>query len=87
MGGDEGDLVVGQAMTRTDALIYAATRMLEQFRTLLDGPAQIKSVHLDLKIAPDNRVRTALFSPEFETHPIGRPNIEQYRFEEEVPPS
>jgi hypothetical protein len=67
-------------MTRCDALQHAAMAMLEQFRPLLDGPSNIKSVHLDLKITPDNKVRTVLLSPEFEAHPIGRPKIERYEF-------
>lgn len=67
-------------MTRCDALQYAAHAMLEQFRDLLDGPANIKSVQLDLKIAPDNRVRSALLSPQFETHQNGRPVIERFEF-------
>ena len=66
--------------SRCDALIFAATAMLEQFRPLLDGPSAIKSVSLDLKITPDNRVRTALLSPEFEAHPIDRPSVERYNF-------
>ncbi len=73
--------VPGQAVkTRTDALQYAAWKMLEQFRPMLDGPSQIKSVTLDLKITPENFVRTALLSPEFEAHPIERPQIERYSF-------
>lgn len=67
-------------MTRTDALQHAAVAMLEKFRDLLDGPSAIKSVQLDLKIAPDNRIRSALFSPMFETQPNGRPVIERYDF-------
>ena len=66
--------------SRCDALIFAATAMLEQFRPLLDGPSTIKSVSLELKMTPDNRVRTALLSPEFEAHPIGRPSVERYTF-------
>ncbi len=66
--------------SRCDALIYAATRMLEQFRPMLDGPSSIKSVTLELKITPENHVRTALLSPEFEAHPIERPKIERYSF-------
>lgn len=66
--------------TRTDALQYAALKMLEQFRLLLDGPGNIKSVNLDLKITPENQVRTALLSPEYESHPIERPKIERYSF-------
>ena len=69
-------------MTRTDALIYAATKMLEQFRPMLDGPTSIRSVHLDLKVTPDNRVRSAMLSPEFEAHPIDKPKIARYEFTE-----
>lgn len=67
-------------MSRCDALQYAAHKMLEQFRDLLDGPKHIKSVNLDLKISPDNHVRSALLSPQFETHSNGRPVIERYDF-------
>jgi len=70
-------------MSRCDALQFAAHQMLEQFRALLDGPATIKSVQLDLKIAPDNRVRSALLSPQFESHPNGRPVIERYDFNDQ----
>lgn len=69
-------------MSRCDALQYAAHAMLEQFRTLLDGPSNIKSVQLDLKIAPDNRVRSALLSPQFETHQNGKPSIVRYNFDD-----
>ncbi len=68
--------------SRCDALQFAAHKMLEQFRTLLDGPSNIKSVQLDLKITPDNLVRSALLSPMFETHQNGRPVIERYDFGE-----
>lgn len=68
-------------MSRCDALQYAAQKMLEQFRPLLDGPTPIKSVQLDLKISPDNRIRSALLSPMFETHQNGRPVIERYNFD------
>ena len=69
-------------MTRTDALQLAAHEMLEKFRALLDGPASIRSVQLDLKITPDNRVRSALLSPMFEHAPNGRPVIERYDFDD-----
>jgi len=65
-------------MTRCDALIYAATRMLEQFRPMLDGTANIKSVQLDLRISPDNKVHTMNLAPSFETHPNGKPSIEKF---------
>ena len=66
--------------SRCDALIYASRMMLEQFRDLLDGPANIKGVTLDLKVTSENRVHTALLSPEFEAHPNGRPVVKRYDF-------
>ena len=65
-------------MTRCDALQAAALQMLEQFRPLLDGPANIKSVQLDLKIRPDNTVHTMHLAPSFETHPNGKPSIDKF---------
>ena len=67
-------------MNRTDALIYAATKMLEQFRPLLDSTASIKTVQLDLKIRPDNTIHTMTLSPGFETHPVEKPGIEKFTF-------
>ncbi len=73
----------GQAVkTRTDALQYAALKMLEQFRPMLDSSAAIKGVTLDLKITPENLVRSVFLSPSFESGPIERPHIERYEFEE-----
>ncbi len=66
--------------SRCDALQYAAKMMLEQFRELLDGPTHIKGVTLDLRVTAENRVHTALLSPEFEAHPNGRPEIRRYDF-------
>lgn len=56
-------------MTRTDALILAVTDMLESHRALLDGPAQVRSVRLDVKIASDRTVRVGLLTPEIEVPP------------------
>ncbi len=65
-------------MTRTDALIFAATKMLEQFRPMLDSTASIKSVQLDLKIRPDNTIHTMTLAPGFETHPNGHPQVDKF---------
>jgi len=66
--------------TRCDALQEAARQLLEQFRPMLDGNQAIKSVHLELKIRPDNTVHTADLAPRFETHPQAKPGIEKYDF-------
>lgn len=68
--------------SRCDALKYAAASMIEQFRELLDGPANIKGVTLDLRLTQENTVHTALLSPEFQSHPIERPDIKRFSFAE-----
>ena len=65
-------------LSRCDALQFAAHAMLEQFRQLLDGPSSIKSVQLDLRISPDNKVHTMHLAPSFETHPNGKPSIDKF---------
>lgn len=67
-------------MTRTDALIHAAAKMLEQFRPMLDSASPIRGVTLAFKITPANQVRSVLLSPEFESHPPERAIIERYAF-------
>lgn len=66
--------------SRCDALKYAAAAMIEQFRELLDGPAHIKGVTLDLRLTQENTVHTALLSPEFQSHPIARPDVKRFDF-------
>ena len=65
-------------MTLTDALIAAMTDMLESHRLLLDGPSQVRSVRIDVKIANDRSVRTGLLTPEIEVRP--RASLGQYTF-------
>lgn len=68
-------------MTRTDALLFAARKMLEQFRPMLDSTSPIRSVTLEMKVTPQNHVRSVLLSPEFESHE-DHPKIEKYAFKE-----
>ena len=67
-------------MTRTDALIAAATAVLEQYRAILDAPGPIKSVQIDLKITPTNTVRCAMLSPAWESRLHPMPAIDRYEF-------
>ena len=65
-------------MTRTDAIIAAVTHMLETHRAVLDGPALIRAVRLDVKITPEHHVRAVLFAPEIESAPVV--GLERYAF-------
>ena len=66
------------SVSRCDALQFAAHAMLEQFRPLLDGTANIKSVQLDLRISADNKIHSVNLSPSFETHPVAHPSIDKF---------
>lgn len=67
-------------LSKTDALIMAATSMLEKFRALLDTNPSIKSVTLEFRISPDNTIHTVNLSPGFEIHKTARPAIDKYDF-------
>lgn len=67
--------------TRCDELIEAAREILERFRPLLDSSANIKAVHLDLKIRQDNTIHTANLAPLFESHPVSKAGIEKFDWE------
>lgn len=66
--------------TRCDALQAAAVQLLEQFRTMLDSGTGIKSVHIDLRIRPDNTVHTSSLAPQFETHPQPKNGLEKFEW-------
>jgi hypothetical protein len=71
--------VIGSTgQTRCDALQAAAVQLLEQFRVMLDSGTGIKSVHIDLRIRPDNSVHTANLAPMFESHPISKNGLEKF---------
>jgi hypothetical protein len=37
-------------------------------------------VTLDLRLTQENTVHTALLSPEFQSHPIARPDVKRFDF-------
>jgi hypothetical protein len=73
-------MIGSTGQSRCDALQTEALRILEQFRPMLDSNAGIKSVHLDLRIRPDNSVHTSSLAPTFETHPHQRNGLEKFDF-------
>ena len=68
-------------MTRTDALLFAARSMLEQFRPMLDSTGDIKSVRLEMSISPDGKVRAAQLLPSFQANAQANNPIEIGKFD------
>ncbi len=71
-------------MNRTDALIWAAKKMLEQFRPMLDSTSDIGSVRLELKITPEGSVRSAQLFPCFESKMQNPTDLGRYDFDKKL---
>lgn len=54
-------------MTRTEAVIAFVTMVLEQNAHVLNGPANVRSIKLEVKFTAEQELRLALFSPEIES--------------------
>ena len=68
-------------MNRTDAIIAAVAAVLEEHRSILDGPKPVRAVRLYVRISADHEVQGVIFNPEIETV-AKQHRLERFAFEE-----